>query len=335
LYWYFLFFIVFGIGSCRSAGPQVSMVISPSPTSFQPEIQEATATLENPGVTPEPISSPVATASAAPTIEPSATAQLVVRFAVIGDYGLAGDPERDVANLVKDWGPDFIITTGDNNYPDGGADTIDENIGQYYHAYINPYIGDYGDGADVNRFFPTLGNHDWHAKHAQPYLDYFTLPGNERYYDFKWGFVHLFAIDSDSHEPDGVGRSSTQGQWLKSELANSPSIWKIVYMHHPPYASSADGSIDWVQWPYKEWGATAVIAGHSHVYERLLVDDFPYFVVGLGGGPRYDFGTLLPGSIVQYRQDFGAMLVEATLEKITFQFMTREHQIIDTYTLQK
>ena len=24
-----------------------------------------------------------------------------------------------------------------------------------------------------------------------PYLDYFTLPGNERYYDFTWGPVHF------------------------------------------------------------------------------------------------------------------------------------------------
>jgi len=34
-----------------------------------------------------------------------------VRFAVIGDYGLAGKEAADVANLVKSWNPDFIITT--------------------------------------------------------------------------------------------------------------------------------------------------------------------------------------------------------------------------------
>lgn len=42
-----------------------------------------------------------------------------VRFAVIGDYGTAGQNELDVSNLVKSWTPDFIITVGDNNYPDG------------------------------------------------------------------------------------------------------------------------------------------------------------------------------------------------------------------------
>jgi hypothetical protein len=269
-----------------------------------------------------------------PTTTPSATTIPPTRFAVIGDYGLAGDPEREVADLIKNWNPDFIITTGDNNYPDGEPETIDENIGQYYHAYISPYTGVYGEGADINRFFPTLGNHDWTTSSGTAYLDYFSLPGNERYYDFIWGPVHLFAIDSDSREPDGVGRSSIQGQWLRDKLAVSEAVWKIVYMHHPPYTSSGeDGSIDWIQWPFKEWGATAVISGHSHVYERLSVDGFPYFVNGLGGGPRYDFNDPLPASQIRYRDDYGAMFIEATEQRISFQFITRNHEIIDSFEI--
>ena len=42
-----------------------------------------------------------------------------LRFAVIGDFGLAGDRAREVSLLVKSWNVDFIITTGDNNYPNG------------------------------------------------------------------------------------------------------------------------------------------------------------------------------------------------------------------------
>lgn len=62
------------------------------------------------------------------------------RFAVIGDYGSGRPQEQDVANLVKSWNPDFIITTGDNNYPNGEASTIDPNIGQFYHDFIYPYL---------------------------------------------------------------------------------------------------------------------------------------------------------------------------------------------------
>ena len=70
-----------------------------------------------------------------------------LRVAVIGDYGEAGQPEADVAALIDRWGVDAIVTAGDNNYMDGAAETIDANIGQYYHAYIAPYVGTYGAGA--------------------------------------------------------------------------------------------------------------------------------------------------------------------------------------------
>src|SRR5262249_39222888 len=64
-----------------------------------------------------------------------------VTFAVIGDFGEAGQPEADVAALVHSWAPEFVATVGDNNYLDGSAATIDENIGQYYHDFIAPYSG--------------------------------------------------------------------------------------------------------------------------------------------------------------------------------------------------
>ena len=77
-------------------------------------------------------------------------------FAVIGDYGLAGPAEESVAELIKSWNPDLIVTTGDNNYPRGSPDTIDQNIGQYFHEFIYPYKGEFGPGASSKRFFPVL-----------------------------------------------------------------------------------------------------------------------------------------------------------------------------------
>ena len=35
------------------------------------------------------------------------------------------------------------------------------------------------------------------------------------YYDVDLGLVHLYAVDSDSHEPDGTSASSKQAMWLK------------------------------------------------------------------------------------------------------------------------
>jgi hypothetical protein len=63
-----------------------------------------------------------------------------VRFAVIGDFGLDGESEAKVADLVTSWNPDFVITTGDNNYFQGAASTIDQNIGKYYCQFIGNYL---------------------------------------------------------------------------------------------------------------------------------------------------------------------------------------------------
>jgi tartrate-resistant acid phosphatase type 5 len=260
---------------------------------------------------------------------------LKTRFAVIGDYGMDNSAEADVAALIQGWQPDLVITTGDNNYPSGAADTIDANIGKYFSNYIFPYVGAYGPGADLNRFFPSFGNHDWYTSEAQPYLDYFTLPGNERYYDFTWGAVHFFAIDSDENEPDGINAGSVQAAWLEQGLATSSSAWNIVYMHYPPYSSGDHGSTDWMQWPFAAWGADAVLAGHDHLYERLLVDGIPFFTNGAGGAALYDFVVILPQSQYRYNADYGAMLVTASETELVFEFYNRVGELVDLYRVAK
>ena len=326
------------LAGCTGAGVQAAA----TPTSGARATETAILTIEKPSTATtesHTATAPVATATLALplvlTSPPTVTPAPVVRFAVIGDYGMGNQAEADVAALVASWQPDFVITTGDNNYPSGASQTIDANIGQFYHAFIFPYLGSYGSGADVNRFFPSLGNHDWDTSSAQPYLDYFTLPGNERYYDFVWGPLHLFALDSDSREPDGVGQSSTQAAWLQARLASSTSPWNVVYFHHAPYSSGQHGSTTWARWPYKDWGASVVLAGHDHTYERLLVDGIPYFVNGLGGGSIYTFGTPLPESQARYNTDYGAMLVQASETSITFQLFNRGNELIDSYTIDK
>jgi hypothetical protein len=262
-----------------------------------------------------------------------------VRFAVIGDYGTDTQPEGDVAAQVVSWQPDLILTVGDNNYPSGDASTIDANVGKYYHDFICPYSGAFGSGAAVNKFFPALGNHDWLSLNAQSdpeLVDYFALPGNERYYDFVQGPVHFFVVDSDGNELDGNTQTSTQAAWLQAALAASTSPWDIVLLHHPPYSSgSVHGPTPDLQWPFQQWGADAVLAGHDHTYERIVLNGFPYFVNGLGGSTLYDFDAAVPGSQVRYNTDFGAMLVDATASNIHFRFITKAGSIIDSYRLSK
>lgn len=265
------------------------------------------------------------------------TTTTTTTFAFIGDYGSNSTNEAAVANLVKSWQPQFILTAGDNNYPSGAYSTIDVNIGKYYHSYIKPYTGSYGGGGDINRFFPALGNHDLLTSNGAPYLQYFTLPGNERYYDFVKGDVHFFVINSNPSEQNGTSSTSVQGTWLKNKLEASHSKWKIVYFHHSPFCSdNVHGNQSWMQWPFKAWGADAVVSAHAHVYERIIKDNFPYFVNGLGGQSIYGFKEVpVAGSQKRYNQKYGALQVKATSTSLTFRFYNVSYSLIDSYTLVK
>ena len=258
-----------------------------------------------------------------------------IRFVAIGDYGSGSHNERDVALVVDSWRPDFIVTVGDNNYPEGSADTIDHNIGQFFHQYIAPYKGKFGSGGSTNRFFPIPGHRDWDGDSLRPYLDYFTLPGNERYYDLVWGPVHLFMLDTDDREPDGVSPDSIQGRWLEQKLKQSTQPWNLVLAHHAPYTSHKVEDVKYMRWPFKAWRVDAVLSGFFHVYERLLIDGLPYFVNGAGGLWVSDFGEIDDHSQFRYREDYGAMVVEANDSRIIFRFVNRHGEIIDRYELDK
>ncbi len=288
-----------------------------------------------PAQTAQPTCAATVTLTASPPVTPTASPTAIppIRFAVIGDYGSEGPDLQKVAGLIDSHQVDFIITTGDNNYPSGKEKTIDKNIGQYFHSYIYPYQGSYGFGAETNRFFPSLGNHDWMAKDAQPYLDYFTLPGNERYYQFSWGCIDFFVLDSDTEEPDGIGVESIQAQWLQAALAASSAPWQVVYFHHAPFSSGYHGSTQYMQWPFKDWGAEVVFSGHDHHYERLMIDGLLYFIQGLSGGARYAIPDIYPGSEIRFRSKYGALFVEATPDQMSFQFITVDGEVVDTYTL--
>jgi len=230
--------------------------------------------------------------------------------AVIGDFGGDTPAEAQVSALVAGFEPDLVVTVGDDNYPNGAAETIDRNIGKYYARWIAPYRGAFGPGAPANRFFPTLGNHDWRTEGAKPYLDYFELPGNERYYDLERGDVHLFFVDSDPHEPDGITRDSLQARWLRDGLARTKASHRWVFFHHPPYSSGPHGSTPELQWPFRAWGATAVFSGHDHDYERFALGGMPYVVTGTGGMSLYRFREPLAGSVVRVGQRHGALRLQ-------------------------
>lgn len=321
--------------STSASSNATSTTQAPATSTTDPATTAGPATTDPPATTAATTTGPGDSSTGAPPDDG------VLEFAVIGDFGddflvnLGLGGEDLVANLVDTWDPDFVVTVGDNNYPDGLASTIDNNIGKYYAQYIGDYTGAFGPGSTDNRFWPTLGNHDWESGSVQAHYDYFTLPGNERYYDVDYGLVHLFMVDSESEEPDGATFDSVQGQWLQQTMAASDACYKLVFFHRAAYSSGDHGSSAGMQWPFGEWGADAVIAGHDHTYERMTVGGIPYFVNGLGGSLPYPEFNEIPESELFFNTNYGAQLVTVTETDITFDFTDVGGTLIDSLTIEK
>ncbi len=250
-------------------------------------------------------------------------------FAVIGDYGYAGENEASVAAMVKGWDPDFVLTTGDNNYPGGDLESIKANISDYYGDYIYNFDAekDYrcqGRAFDdqINRFFPTPGNHDTYGINGlKPYLGFFALPGNEEYYAFTWGDVAFYSLNSTA---SFIGN---QEEWLKDELAKRDKPFNIVFFHHSPFSTGKHGNERKMQLDYHGLGIDIVFTGHDHIYSRIgkKDEDALYYIVnGAGGRSLYQCGAneldTSQFSVLCFDEDFGAIRGEYKDNQLIIEF---------------
>jgi len=269
-----------------------------------------------------------------------------VDFAIITDYGYVSTTTEAVAAMVHGWGPDFIVTAGDNHQ----GTSITPNG---YQQVVGNY---YGTGAPAGRdyisdgkFWPVPGNHDYYVGITN-YTNFFNyLPPNPNegqtgdtalYYDFVRGPVHFFMMDSG--QTDGIAPPNwdTQTAWLEAGLKASTTDWQIVVMHRPPYTGGTYHPSDVnLQLDYAEWGADFVIAGHNHIYERIpkmegTNGDKPivYYTAGAAGSDVRS-GTQIGEFLYS---GSGAMRFEATNTSMKIEYVpVNTGSAIDTKTYTK
>ena len=263
-------------------------------------------------------------------------------IAFIGDFGGDTPAQADVANLIDSWKPNFIVTVGDNRY---GIADLDLAVGKYYCDYLHraqpgPHCPS-GGTTNRNRFFPTVGNHDYSDGNGiQDYLDYFRIPGHlagssntsgtELYYDFTLGSVHFISLNSET----GESENSAQALWAKDQLENSTAPFQVVLMHRSTYTSVERGSrAGHMRWPFEEWGADAIINGDDHLYERLMIGNIPYIVNGAGGRSLHRFGTIDAASKARFSANYGALRLLATNDKLEFEYYSRDGVVRDSFEL--
>ena len=246
---------------------------------------------------------------------PDATAEPSVTLTGAGDIASCErDTDEATAALLSDL-PGFVFTAGDNAYGQGAP-------AQFANCY------DPGWGAQRERTFPALGNHDAETAGAAGYFGYFgARAGDPRagWYALDLASWRLIVLNSTCADARGCGKDTDQGRWLEAELEEHPTDCTLAIWHHPRYSSGFHGDDVAVQ-PFWEAlhaaGADVVVNGHDHDYERFapMAPDgsedrtrgLRQFIVGTGGVPLREFEAPKPNSELRLAVTHG--VIAFTLE---------------------
>jgi len=222
-----------------------------------------------------------------------------LRVGVIGDSGFG---ELVTAQLVEQMGRerlDFVIHTGDLVYNAGeNASPAEAFALKYFQPfapllhqlpiYAVPGNHDYAQDVRVDgkpyyfHTFPPLSDAKWATQPS---------PAKQQYYALVYQNIQFIFLDSQVFFGE-EGRKE-QDAWLTQRLQDDQFAYNVVISHVPLFSSSAihpeDSQPVRQAWHGKFAGAGVplVLSGHSHNYERLLVDGVTYVVTGGGSSQLY------------------------------------------------
>lgn len=205
---------------------------------------------------------------------------LLLRFVSVADTGTGAKGQYAVAramNFYHQKNPyNLVILAGDNIYNNGEIEKIEAVFERPYQPLLKKGV----------KFYACLGNHDIRTDNGVPQVNYpgFNMQG--RYYTFLRDNVQFFGLDTN-----GNADWKNQLIWLEKELSLSKAAWKIVFGHHPIYASGVYGSnanfIKVFTPLFKKYGVQLYINGHEHHYERTRsINGTTYLICGAGAGNR-------------------------------------------------
>lgn len=200
-----------------------------------------------------------------------------VRIAAVGDVGEGEEEEWRTANaidmLAQERPYDALLLLGDNVYPSGDPDRLDETVFEPFGMVLR----------DSTELLAILGNHDVAGGQGLEQIRRLGMPG-------PWWTVAIRdvrIIGLDSNRP----RDPEQLDFLERTLASATETWKVVAVHEPPYSSGYQGSdleVRETMVPlFRRYGVQLVLSGHEHDYQRTeVIDGVTYVISGAGGRTR-------------------------------------------------
>jgi hypothetical protein len=262
-------------------------------------------------------------------------------YAYTSDHGVTplggGYPavQQSVADLMVGWDPNLYLFGGDNAYNSGTTQEVEDAWEMW------------AEEIDDELVIAALGNHDLDTADGAAHVAKFPyFPGNKRYFIVEEGPVAFVIINSGFStagaivEPDWVGEDSTQWQALARSLELVKAKFKVAILHHSPYTSATTYTPGKTEWrlPWSKYGIDLVLSGHSHVYERLLVDTVPHIVCGTGGASLVTFtpsGSVLSQSVKRIATAYGALKITASPDELEISFRNTSNDELDYLLIKK
>lgn len=255
-------------------------------------------------------------------------------------FGVIGDNRTNPANFLNlntrmmRRNPELIINVGD-------VVTSGPVVSQWNTEFFTP-------SKDVFRFAPcyvSIGNHEGNTPLFRRFLPYpETITGNPvesrgHYFAHYRGNCAFVAFD----DYYSLAPGSPQYVWLQQTLA-SPAYqnakWKFAYCHEPAYSDGwpgYDGTPDvrnYIVPLLEKAGVDAFFNGHTHSYERAIVNNVVHMINGGGGAGDESWGRNWPqtvkyGLILQYST------VQVDGDNMTVTCYDDSNKVFDRLTLRK
>lgn len=266
------------------------------------------------------------------------------KFIVFGDWGRNGeDNQKEVARqlgrIAKKFKPEFIVSTGDNFYPNGVRSTRD-------HNWLASYEDIYTAHSLQTDWYVVLGNHDYGGD-PQAEIDYTAIDRKwnmpARYYsktfyingDPTLGMLFVFLDTSPflmeyyKDDKTNVKGQDTAAQriWLEKTLAEAPVNikWKFVFGHHPVYTgggrmnAAKTGEMKKLFKPiFEKYRVNAYICGHDHNLQYIKPPGYTYYFVS-GAGSELSKTVIHPegGIFAKAENGFMTFSVSSNQTRIT------------------
>ena len=208
-------------------------------------------------------------------------------FLAFGDSGMGTPEQAAIAKRLLQHPASFVLHTGDLVYPAGT-----------FERYESLYFAYYQDLMSKAPFFPCPGNHDYYEASCIPYRALHSVPGGTvraedqgRYYSFDWGNAHFVSLDSNDSLYEAAQGTGDMLRWLDADLAASRKFFRIVVVHHCPYASGVHNNEpecvlirEKIAPILQKHGVPLVLNGHEHSYQRSIpIGGTTYITTGGGG----------------------------------------------------